>query len=462
MDSSGVQIQLDPVAPPETPKSREKTPKSRETAPGRKRDERDDSRDASVVALTASFAEILQSKKLTHKAHAEVQTKGGSAETTRQNGRSMEETLQAAKKQPAAGKRISADVQARETLDHAKDLAGQAVKAARASGSGAAAQGVALPVEAAKKGDLTRAEEALLRELILNNGRVAGQKRAPQRTGFVQGEALNRGEGINAVKSMTAKEGEVLKNLSGGEAAAAPQKPRSAKPAKPQQDFFAPEPSVSEGKASPAAPSVEAMKDAGAGQAETQQDKPAEAGPAKKLSASKGSGTESRDPIAAPGERSAYALGKASGGLAAAKPQAVMSQVLDGAAQMLRDGSGRVVLTLQPPRLGTLDLDVVVQDNRVKMVMLADNQEVKQLLQAGMDDLRNALQDKGFEIDRMDVLVQNRPDQGGSDFWQEAGFARGDASKAERQKTKQDEGPDARGTPIRHVRTGDSGLSVFA
>lgn len=455
MDSSGVQIQLDPVAPPEAPKSRD-------VAPGRKRDERDESRDAAAASLTASFAEILQSKTLTRKADAEVQAKGGSAGTVPRGGRSVEESLQAARKQPVAGKQISSDVQARETLDHAKNLAGQAIKAARASGSGAAAQGVALPVETVKKGDLTRAEEALLKEMILNNGQVAGQKRAPQRTGFVHGEALNRGEGINAVKSMAAKEGEVLKNLSGGEAVAAQQKSRGAKPVKPQQAFSAPEASASEAKASPAAPSVEAMKDTGAGQAETQQDKLAEAGQVKKLSASKGSGTEGRDAIAAPGERSAFALGKASGGLAAAKPQAVMSQVLDGAAQILRDGSGRVVLTLQPPRLGTLDLDVVVQDNRVKMVMLADNQEVKQLLQAGMDDLRNALQDKGFEIDRLDVLVQNRPDQGGSDFWQEAGFARGDARKAERQKPGRDEGPDDRGTPIRHVRAGDSSLSVFA
>ena len=223
MDSSGVQIQLDPVAPPEAPKSRD-------VAPGRKRDERDESRDAAAASLTASFAEILQSKTLTRKADAEVQAKGGSAGAVPRGGRSVEESLQAARKQPVAGKQISSDVQARETLDHAKNLAGQAIKAARASGSGAAAQGVALPVETVKKGDLTRAEEALLKEMILNNGQVAGQKKAPQRTGFVHGEALNRGEGINAVKSMTAKEGEVLKNLSGGEAVAAQQKSRGAKP----------------------------------------------------------------------------------------------------------------------------------------------------------------------------------------------------------------------------------------
>ena len=105
-----------------------------------------------------------------------------------------------------------------------------------------------------------------------------------------------------------------------------------------------------------------------------------------------------------------------------------MSQVLDGAVEVLRNGSGRVALTLQPPRLGTLDLDVAVKDNRVTMIMLADNQEVKQMLQSGMDDLRNALQDKGFQIDRMEVLVQNRPDDAGAGFWQQAGFAGNDSS----------------------------------
>jgi len=121
-----------------------------------------------------------------------------------------------------------------------------------------------------------------------------------------------------------------------------------------------------------------------------------------------------------------------------------------------------MVLTLQPPRLGTLDLDVVVQDNRVKMVMLADNQEVKQMLQAGLDDLRNALRDKGFEIDRLEILVQNRPDDSGSDFWREAGFARGDSPKGEERRPGRDTDPEPRETPARPVRTGDGGLSVFA
>jgi flagellar hook-length control protein FliK len=119
-------------------------------------------------------------------------------------------------------------------------------------------------------------------------------------------------------------------------------------------------------------------------------------------------------------------------------------------------------MSLLPPQLGTLDLDVVVQNNRVKMVMMADSQEVKQLLQAGMDDLRNALQDKGFQIDRLEVLVQNRPEDAGSNFWQEAGFGREDSAGREEHKHEQESGHAAQGPPVRPVRAGDSGLSIFA
>ena len=261
---------------------------------------------------------------------------------------------------------------------------------------------------------------------------------------------------------MMAKEGEVLKNLSGGEEAQAPQKTRAGKSARNQQPSVPREAPENQGKAALATPFAETVRQELEGRAENAWEKLAAAGEGNKQQSAGTAQAEIRDVPAGTGAISASSPGRGIDNPTPARPQAVVSQVLEGATQILRSGSGRVVMSLQPPQLGALDLDVVVQDNRVKMVMLADNQEVKQLLQAGMDDLRNALQDKGFEIDRLDVLVQNRPDQGGSDFWKEAGFARGDASKAERQKTGQDEGPDARGTPIRHVRTGDSGLSVFA
>jgi flagellar hook-length control protein FliK len=461
MDSSGVQIQLDPVAPPEAPKSRD-------VAPGRKRNDQGETRDAAAAAaLTASFAEILQSKRLDLKAGAEAQAKEEPAVKTKKTGpKEGKEALLAVKGQHAAAKKKinlpALEVQARETLDHAKEQAGRAMKAAPVNPPGKENTDAAQPAELATKGALTPVEEALLKEMVQKQGHFAGQKKAAQMTGLVNGEPLNRREGIGTIKSMMAKEGEVLKNLSGGEEARAPQKTRAGKSAGNRQPSVPREASENEGKAAQATPFTETVRQELAGRAENAWEKLASAGEGKKQQGAGGANAEIRDVPAGTGALSAPPQGRGIDSPIPARPQAVVSQVLEGATQILRSGSGRLVVSLQPPQLGTLDLDVAVQDNRVKMVMLADNQEVKQMLQAGMDDLRNALQDKGFEIDRMEVLVQNRPDGAGPDFWQEAGFAREESAGRGRHRHEQESERAAHSPAVRPARAGDSGLSIFA
>lgn len=431
MGSSIVQFPVDPAAPPEAPRSGD-------TAPGKKRDDPADARDnAAAAALTASFADILRSKRQDIIIGKE--------------GREMKESLLKAKQ-------AAVEVQARETLEHARELAGRAMKSA----PGKALNRENADASLSEKGALSPSEEALLRQMIQENGNVAGQKKPPQMTGYVNGEPLNRPEGSRAVKSMTAQEGEVLKILSGGEGPQVRSRAKAARPASPQQNLI-PRDDAFEGSGKTPASDLLADKarQEFAGLSESTQGRLAQAGPVKKQGVAGWTSTETPDVHIGTGAVSGP-QGRGVDNPALVRPQAVISQILDGVSQILRDGSGRMVLTLQPPRLGTLDLDVVVQDNRVKMVMLADNQEVKQLLQAGMDDLRNALQDKGFEIDRLEVLVQDRPDEAGSDFWQGAGFTRSDSRKEVERKPGQDAEPVAQETPMRAIRKGDSALSVFA
>lgn len=106
---------------------------------------------------------------------------------------------------------------------------------------------------------------------------------------------------------------------------------------------------------------------------------------------------------------------------APARTQTVIPQIIEGAAQVLKDGSGRVVLTLNPPRLGSLDLDIVVRENKVKMMILAENREVKEIIKANLDDLKSSLQDRGFQVDKLEVLIQERQEGNGSGFRQETG-----------------------------------------
>ncbi len=458
MDSPGVQIQFDPVAPADMPKSRD-------VAPGRKRDDQSEGTEANTAAasLTASFAEILQSKK--------QDLKAGSGEHTKKDhtasGKKIGQKVPGDRESLTNGQTVAADKRAKSPITGAQ---AQAVKENTAASAETATKTLikenkdsAQAAELPKKGALSAAEEAQLREMIQKNGVLSGRKdTTAQVKGFVDGEHLSRPEGVGAVKSMTAQEGEVLKNLSGGDEDQTPQKLKTGKTGKAQHAFAQRDNPDSEGKSSPSISAADKAKQEFADLMENTQDKLASAGQSKKQAVQKDTGADNHGVIPTRNDMAASVQDRFAGSTAAVRPQAVMNQVLDGAVEVLRNGSGRVALTLQPPQLGKLDLDISVKDNRVTMIMLADNQEVKQMLQSGMDDLRNALQDKGFQIDRMEVLVQNRPDDAGAGFWQQAGFAGNDSSGREQRKSEPEAAPAVQGLAGRTIRSGENGISVFA
>jgi flagellar hook-length control protein FliK len=110
---------------------------------------------------------------------------------------------------------------------------------------------------------------------------------------------------------------------------------------------------------------------------------------------------------------------------------------MDGASNMLMKGASRIVITLEPPNLGTLNMDVRVQHDMVRMVLIADNNEVKQVLHANLDQLKTALQGQGLNIDRFDVLVHDRSYEGNQGF-QPGGGALFDGGRGGRSDTKGD------------------------
>jgi flagellar hook-length control protein FliK len=104
---------------------------------------------------------------------------------------------------------------------------------------------------------------------------------------------------------------------------------------------------------------------------------------------------------------------------------------------MLTKGSSRIVITLEPPNLGTLNMDVRVQHDMVRMVLIADNHEVKQVLHANLDQLKTALQNQGLNIDRFNVLVHERSYDGNQGF-QPGGGALFDGGRGRRDDTADD------------------------
>ncbi len=85
--------------------------------------------------------------------------------------------------------------------------------------------------------------------------------------------------------------------------------------------------------------------------------------------------------------------------------QSVMNQVREGMATGFKDG-GRVRITLYPETLGRVDMDIVVRHDRVELVMKVDNEQVRQLLNSHVEDLKTTLQNQGWQVNGVDVTLQ--------------------------------------------------------
>jgi len=86
-------------------------------------------------------------------------------------------------------------------------------------------------------------------------------------------------------------------------------------------------------------------------------------------------------------------------------PQALINQVASGVQK-----SGRIRITLNPPRLGVLDVNVLVRDNKVQVMLLPENSDVGQILQSNVESLKSSLRGQGLIADNVNVSVHEQSD----------------------------------------------------
>ena len=87
------------------------------------------------------------------------------------------------------------------------------------------------------------------------------------------------------------------------------------------------------------------------------------------------------------------------------KPSALINQIANGAKM-----SGRVRIALNPPSLGTLDMDVIVRNNKVHVILQVENNDVRQILQSNLESLKSSLRNQGLVADTINVSVQEKSD----------------------------------------------------
>jgi flagellar hook-length control protein FliK len=88
------------------------------------------------------------------------------------------------------------------------------------------------------------------------------------------------------------------------------------------------------------------------------------------------------------------------------QPSQLVHQVGNEIKEIFNSDGGRVKITLTPPSLGTLEMDVAVRNDKVEVILIASSKDVQQTLNMNIDHLRGTLQNQGLTIDRCDVLMQ--------------------------------------------------------
>jgi flagellar hook-length control protein FliK len=151
-------------------------------------------------------------------------------------------------------------------------------------------------------------------------------------------------------------------------------------------------------------------------------------------------------------------------------PSSIINRVASEFRENLMNEGGRVRITLTPPSLGTLEMDVSVQNGKVRVMLLAENKEIQRMLSGNLDTLKGSLQSQGMTIERCDVMMQDRREEYSQGFNGQQAFGHDQAAR-ERNSRREDidkqsltvEVAPAVQKPLGHSQlSGSESISLFA
>jgi flagellar hook-length control protein FliK len=88
-------------------------------------------------------------------------------------------------------------------------------------------------------------------------------------------------------------------------------------------------------------------------------------------------------------------------------PMHVVDQVGRQLGLALKRGDNQVRVQLKPPHLGSIQLEMTLKENVLKVAMIAEHHSVKELLMSHVHELRDVLVQQGVELQKIDVEINH-------------------------------------------------------
>ena len=90
-------------------------------------------------------------------------------------------------------------------------------------------------------------------------------------------------------------------------------------------------------------------------------------------------------------------------------PQAVFQQVGQRVLWLVRNNEERIRITLEPPELGQVFLEIDRHKEHIKTTLWTDNPTTKANLETSQGEIQRIIESEGFKLEKFDVFVQQDP-----------------------------------------------------
>jgi flagellar hook-length control protein FliK len=90
----------------------------------------------------------------------------------------------------------------------------------------------------------------------------------------------------------------------------------------------------------------------------------------------------------------------------------ILDQVIGRMAVDRNHEASRMSIKLQPEELGRIEIDLTVEQGRIKAQIVAQSQQVQEVLERHLPRLREALEQQGLKLDQLQVSVDAQAGDG--------------------------------------------------
>ena len=85
--------------------------------------------------------------------------------------------------------------------------------------------------------------------------------------------------------------------------------------------------------------------------------------------------------------------------------QKVIEQIVNGAKVQVESGQTKAKISLHPPSLGKIQLDIITKGDQVKVTFFAETSQVKEIIESNLSQLRQNFLQQGLKVEHFNVFV---------------------------------------------------------